>query len=214
MNQGSSSSERARIEDASDMGCCFSLRNAVEQGAILGIEPLGPDGENLEDEYPRLFVIIWMRRKGQSPDGGRKVPPGRRIYDSGVPPNCSHSKGSSKVTCRQDCLSIRRYSGTPISRAALLLIPAASRPLHPIGRLEFPAGYPELVIPALSLLFGVCFARFPFTVFGCESGQGDRVVHSNADGGLRGQVHFLALAFHDVDALRRSNQIQNRARRC
>lgn len=56
--------EQSQIVDAGEMGCCFSMRNAVQQGAILGIEPLGPHSENLEDEYPRLFVIIWTEREG------------------------------------------------------------------------------------------------------------------------------------------------------
>jgi hypothetical protein len=56
--------ERAYVEDVSDLGCRFTLRSPVEQGGILGIEPLGPEGEKLEDDFPRLFVIIWVKPKG------------------------------------------------------------------------------------------------------------------------------------------------------
>jgi hypothetical protein len=56
--------ERARVEDVSDVGCRISMRSAVLRGSILGIEPMGPDGEGLPDEFPRLFVIVWAKRTG------------------------------------------------------------------------------------------------------------------------------------------------------
>jgi hypothetical protein len=55
--------ERARVKDVSDSGCRFSMRGAVHEGCILGVEPLGPEGEKLSDEFPRLFVVMWVERK-------------------------------------------------------------------------------------------------------------------------------------------------------
>jgi hypothetical protein len=56
--------ERSSLEDAGDAGCRFSLRNTVPGGAIVGVEPLGSDGEKLADEYSRLFVVIWVKWRG------------------------------------------------------------------------------------------------------------------------------------------------------
>ena len=56
--------EPSRLEDAGDAGCRFSLRNTVPSGAIVGVEPLGSDGEKLADEYSRLFVVIWVKWRG------------------------------------------------------------------------------------------------------------------------------------------------------
>jgi hypothetical protein len=55
------------------------------------------------------------------------------------------------------------------------------------------------LIPALPLLFRVRLPQFFFAAVGRKSGQSDRVVHPDPDGGLLRQFHFLALAFHDVD---------------
>jgi hypothetical protein len=56
--------ERTSLEDVGDCGCRFSLRNAVPRGAILGVQPLGRDGEEFPDEYPRLFAVIWVKWRG------------------------------------------------------------------------------------------------------------------------------------------------------
>ena len=56
--------ERSRLEDVGDLGCRFSLRNAVPQGGIVGVKPLGPEGETCHDEYSRLFVIVWLKPEG------------------------------------------------------------------------------------------------------------------------------------------------------
>jgi hypothetical protein len=61
--------ERTHLEDVGDLGCRFSLHRSVGRGGILGIEPLGRDGESLVEEFPRLFLIIWVERR----DGGMNV---------------------------------------------------------------------------------------------------------------------------------------------
>jgi hypothetical protein len=57
--------ERSRLEDIGDSGCRFSLQGAVHEGSVIGVIPLGRDGEILPDEFPRLFVVIWLKRKGK-----------------------------------------------------------------------------------------------------------------------------------------------------
>jgi hypothetical protein len=88
--------EMSRIEDAGGLGCCFSLQNAVQQGAILAIEPLGPDGENLEDEHPRLLVIIWAEPKGDRLMVGARSLLEGELTNSRCSTNRFHSKGSAK----------------------------------------------------------------------------------------------------------------------
>jgi hypothetical protein len=55
--------ERAYVEDVSDLGCHFTLRSSVECGGIIGIEPLGPEGEKPADDFRRSFVIAWVKPK-------------------------------------------------------------------------------------------------------------------------------------------------------
>jgi hypothetical protein len=54
--------ERTRVEDVSELGCRFTLRGAVRPGSVLAVEPLGEGGENLADEFPRLFTVVWVKR--------------------------------------------------------------------------------------------------------------------------------------------------------
>jgi len=88
--------ERSRLEDVGDLGCRFSIRNAVHQGGILGVEPLGPEGENFQDEYPRLFAIIWVKRKGDRLTVGARSLREGELSDAGFPTNCAVSKVSAK----------------------------------------------------------------------------------------------------------------------
>jgi len=88
--------ERACVEDVSDLGCRFSIRGAVHESSILGVEPLGPGGENLSDEFPRLFVVIWVKRKGNRMGVGARSLGEEELSDSGFHTNCSASKLSAK----------------------------------------------------------------------------------------------------------------------
>jgi hypothetical protein len=56
--------ERAHVENVSDLGCRFTMRNVVQRGGIIGVEPLGPAGEKPADDFPRLFVIMSVKPKG------------------------------------------------------------------------------------------------------------------------------------------------------
>jgi hypothetical protein len=77
--------ERSRLEDVGNLGCRFSMQNAVHQGGILGVEPLGPDGENCRDEYPRLFVIIWVKRMSDGLMVGARSLREDELNDAGFP---------------------------------------------------------------------------------------------------------------------------------
>jgi len=50
--------ERAQSIDASSEGCRFLLHSRVLPGGVIAVEPLGPNGENLADEFARLFVVV------------------------------------------------------------------------------------------------------------------------------------------------------------
>jgi hypothetical protein len=56
--------EQGRVEEVSDAGCRFSTRDAVHQGSVLAVEPLGPKCENLLDEFPGMFAVIWFKCDG------------------------------------------------------------------------------------------------------------------------------------------------------
>lgn len=88
--------ERARVEDVSDLGCRLSIRGAVHEGSILGVEPLGPEGENRSDEFPRLFVVIWVKRKGNRLAVGARSLREEELSDSGFHANFSATKLSAK----------------------------------------------------------------------------------------------------------------------
>jgi hypothetical protein len=88
--------ERARVEDVSDLGCRFTIRGAVHEGSILGVEALGPEAENLSDEFPRLFVVIWVKRKGNRLMVGARSLREDELSDAGIHANCSASEHPSK----------------------------------------------------------------------------------------------------------------------
>jgi len=88
--------EQSRIEDAGGMGCRFSLRTAVQQGAILSVEPLGHEGEHLGDEYPRLFVIIWVEAKADRVSVGARCLQEGEFADSCSSTDVSSSKSPEK----------------------------------------------------------------------------------------------------------------------
>jgi hypothetical protein len=88
--------ERSHLEDVGDSGCRFSMRNVVHPGGILGVEPLGPDGENFPDEYSRLFVVIWVKCRGDLLMVGTRCLLEDDLSDSGCHTNCSHSKVPAK----------------------------------------------------------------------------------------------------------------------
>ena len=75
--EGRSFTERTFIEDVSDFGCRFSTRGLVQQGDTVAVKLLGPHGNSLPDEEPRLFEIMWVARKERGTTVGARLAPGR-----------------------------------------------------------------------------------------------------------------------------------------
>jgi hypothetical protein len=88
--------EFARVENVSDMGCRFSIPGPVHEGRILGVEPLGSEGENLLDEFPRLFVVIWVKRNENRLVVGARSLREEELSDSSFHSNYSASRLSAK----------------------------------------------------------------------------------------------------------------------
>jgi hypothetical protein len=88
--------ERSHLEDVGDLGCRFSMRNVVHQGSILGVEPLGPEGENFPAEYTRLFVVIWVKCRGDRLMVGTRCLLENELSYAGCNPNSSPLKVSVK----------------------------------------------------------------------------------------------------------------------
>ena len=89
-------SERARLLDVGGMGCRLLARNALQQGGILGIEPLGPCGENLSDEFPRLFVIVRVLRKGEMWEAGARCLMEDELTDGSFHASCAETEPSAE----------------------------------------------------------------------------------------------------------------------
>jgi hypothetical protein len=95
-DSGRQFAERSHLEDVGDLGCRFSMRSVVQQGGILGVEPLGPGGENFPDEYSRLFVVIWVKCSGDRLMVGTRCLLEDELSDSGFHTNRSPLKVSAK----------------------------------------------------------------------------------------------------------------------
>ena len=88
--------ERSRLEDIGDSGCRFSMLGAVHRGSVLGIKPLGAGGEDVQDEFSRLFVVIWAKRKGNRLTVGARSLREHEFSDVGVNAAPSGSDFSEK----------------------------------------------------------------------------------------------------------------------
>lgn len=95
-DSGHQFAERSHLEDVGDSGCRFSMRNVVHSGGILGVEPLGPDGKNSPDEYSRLFVVIWVKCRGDRLMVGTRCLLEDELSDSECHTDCSPSKVSAE----------------------------------------------------------------------------------------------------------------------
>jgi len=61
---GQQFAERTQSIDVSSEGCRFLIRNELRPGFVIGVEPLGPKGQHLTDEFPRLFIVVRTNRNG------------------------------------------------------------------------------------------------------------------------------------------------------
>lgn len=78
--------ERTFIEDVSDFGCRFSTRGPVKQGDTVAVKILGPYGNNLPDEKPRLYEIMWVAPREHSASVGARVLEGEKLANTKFPP--------------------------------------------------------------------------------------------------------------------------------
>lgn len=77
--------ERTFIEDVSDFGCRFSTRGPVKQGDTVAVKMLGPSGNNLPDENPRLYEIMWVAPKEHGATVGARVLQGEKLANAKFP---------------------------------------------------------------------------------------------------------------------------------
>jgi hypothetical protein len=88
--------ECSQVEDVGEAGCRLSVRGAVHEGSVLGLRPLGPEGENLVDEFPRLFVVIWVKRTNDRLQVGARSLREDELSDGGAQILHSPSHSSQK----------------------------------------------------------------------------------------------------------------------
>ena len=55
--------ERTFVEDISDFGCRFSIRETVKQGDLISVQLLSMNGRIVSGEGPKAFKIMWVSRK-------------------------------------------------------------------------------------------------------------------------------------------------------
>ncbi len=84
--EGHHFTERTFIEDVSDFGCRFSARGPVQQGDTVAVKILGPRGNNLPGEEPRLYEIMWVARKERSSTVGARLLQGEKLANIKFPP--------------------------------------------------------------------------------------------------------------------------------
>ena len=86
--------EQTRLEDAGDAGCRFSTRNLIRPATIFALQLLGPDGEPLPEEYPRLFIVVWVKR-----EAGRRTVGARCLLGDGLSgPRLTPQNRTSKIS--------------------------------------------------------------------------------------------------------------------
>jgi hypothetical protein len=81
-DSGQQFGERARLEDVSALGCRFTIENEVQTRSLLGVEPLGENGEKLSDEFPHLFVVLWVKPNGKRLTVGARSLTEKELTDS------------------------------------------------------------------------------------------------------------------------------------
>jgi hypothetical protein len=83
--EGHQITERTFIEDVSDFGCRFSTHGPVQQRDTVTLKILGPNGNNLPDEKPRLYEIMWVARKEHGSTVGARALQGEKLANVKFP---------------------------------------------------------------------------------------------------------------------------------
>ena len=92
----SSMKERTFIEDVSDFGCRFSTRREVRQGDTIALKILGPHGNNLLDEQPHFYEIMWVAPKEHGFTVGARIVQGEKLANVKLPPENGGPKQDAK----------------------------------------------------------------------------------------------------------------------
>jgi hypothetical protein len=71
--------ERTIIEDVSDMGCRFTTHAPAQTGDTVSLKLLGPAGQPLLNEEPRLYRIMWVARNDRSSTVGAQLVKGKTL---------------------------------------------------------------------------------------------------------------------------------------
>jgi PilZ domain len=92
--EGKPTTERTFIEDVSDFGCRFTARGTVKQGDTVAVKILGRYGNNLPDEEPRLYEIMWAVPKDHGITVGARLLQGEKLANARFPTkNDKHKHG-------------------------------------------------------------------------------------------------------------------------
>jgi PilZ domain len=75
---GNQVTERTFIEDVSDLGCRFTTRAPAHQGGTVSLKFLGPGGNNLPNEEPRHYRIMWVAPHGRGSTVGARLVTGEK----------------------------------------------------------------------------------------------------------------------------------------
>lgn len=81
-SEGHQITERTYIEDVSDFGCRFTARGPVQKGDTIALKIIGPHGNNLPDEEPRLYEIMWVAQKEHGTTVGARLVQGEKLSNA------------------------------------------------------------------------------------------------------------------------------------
>ncbi len=95
-DEGHLIAERTFIEDVSDFGCRFTTRGPAKQGDTVAVKILGRYGNNLPDEAPRLYEIMWVAPKDRGSTIGARLLQGEKLANAKFPPENGRQRHDPK----------------------------------------------------------------------------------------------------------------------
>jgi hypothetical protein len=88
--------DRTFIEDVSDFGCRFSTRGPVKKGDTVAVKILGRYGNNLADEEPHLYEIMWVAARDHGSTVGARLREGEKPASANIPEKDGAQKDASR----------------------------------------------------------------------------------------------------------------------
>jgi hypothetical protein len=86
--------ERTFVEDVSDFGCRFSIRETVKKGDTVAIRLLAQDGKSLSDEPVKHFEVMWAARGASRLVVGARICRGEKLDKARL----LHEAGNRKLS--------------------------------------------------------------------------------------------------------------------